>query len=201
MELALQEAGGTVQVADAVFGARFNEALVHQVVTSYLAGARSGTRAQKTRAEVSGGNSKPWRQKGSGRARVGSSRNPIWRGGGVTFAAKPTDYSQKVNKKMYRGAMRAILSELARLDRLQVVDSFGVDAAKTKELAQKLNALGLQDVLVVTDSVDDRLALAARNLPHVAVVAARSVDPVSLIGFENVLVTVPALRALEERLA
>ena len=201
MELALQEAGGTVQVADAVFGARFNEALVHQVVTSYLAGARSGTRAQKTRAEVSGGNSKPWKQKGSGRARVGSSRNPIWRGGGVTFAAKPTDYSQKVNKKMYRGAMRAILSELARLDRLQVVDSFGVDAAKTKELAQKLNALGLQDVLIVTDSVDDRLALAARNLPHVAVVAARSVDPVSLIGFENVLVTVPGLRALEERLA
>ena len=201
MELALQQAGGTVQVADAVFGARFNEALVHQVVTSYLAGARSGTRAQKTRAEVSGGNSKPWKQKGSGRARVGSSRNPIWRGGGVTFAAKPTDYSQKLNKKMYRGAMRAILSELARLDRLQVVDSFGVDAAKTKELAQKLNALGLQDVLVVTDSVDDRLALAARNLPHVAVVAARSVDPVSLIGFENVLVTVPALRALEERLA
>ena len=201
MELALQQAGGTVQVADAVFGARFNEALVHQVVTSYLAGARSGTRAQKTRAEVSGGTSKPWKQKGSGRARVGSSRNPIWRGGGVTFAAKPTDYSQKVNKKMYRGAMRAILSELARLDRLQVVDSFGVDAAKTKELAQKLNALGLQDVLIVTDSVDDRLALAARNLPHVAVVAARSVDPVSLIGFENVLVTVPALRALEERLA
>ena len=201
MELALQQAGGTVQVADAVFGARFNEALVHQVVTSYLAGARSGTRAQKTRAEVSGGNSKPWRQKGSGRARVGSSRNPIWRGGGVTFAAKPTDYSQKVNKKMYRGAMRAILSELARLERLQVVDSFGVDAPKTKELAQKLEGLGLKDVLIVTDAVDDRLALAARNLPHVAVVAARSVDPVSLIGFENVLVTVPGLRALEERLA
>jgi large subunit ribosomal protein L4 len=201
MELALQQAGGTVQVADAVFGARFNEALVHQVVTSYLAGARSGTRAQKTRAEVSGGNSKPWKQKGSGRARVGSSRNPIWRGGGVTFAAKPTDYSQKLNKKMYRGAMRAILSELARLERLQVVDSFGVDAPKTKELAQKLEGLGLKDVLIVTDAVDDRLALAARNLPHVAVVAARSVDPVSLIGFENVLVTVPGLRALEERLA
>ena len=201
MELALQQAGGTVQVADAVFGARFNEALVHQVVTSYLAGARSGTRAQKTRAEVSGGNSKPWKQKGTGRARVGSSRNPIWRGGGVTFAAKPTDYSQKLNKKMYRGAMRAILSELARLERLQVVDSFGVDAPKTKELAQKLEGLGLKDVLIVTDAVDDRLALAARNLPHVAVVAARSVDPVSLIGFENVLVTVPGLRALEERLA
>ena len=201
MELALQQAGGTVQVADAVFGARFNEALVHQVVTSYLAGARSGTRAQKTRAEVSGGNSKPWKQKGSGRARVGSSRNPIWRGGGVTFAAKPTDYSQKLNKKMYRGAMRAILSELARLERLQVVDSFGVDAPKTKELAQKLEGLGLKDVLIVTDAVDDRLALAARNLPHVAVVAARSVDLVSLIGFENVLVTVPGLRALEERLA
>jgi len=194
-------AAGALEVSEKAFGREFNEALVHQVVTSYLAGARSGTRAQKTRAEVSGGNSKPWRQKGSGRARVGSSRNPIWRGGGVTFAAKPTDYSQKLNKKMYRGAMRAILSELARLERLQVVDSFGVDAPKTKELAQKLEGLGLKDVLIVTDAVDDRLALAARNLPHVAVVAARSVDPVSLIGFENVLVTVPGLRALEERLA
>jgi large subunit ribosomal protein L4 len=200
MELALQQAGGTVQVADAVFGARFNEALVHQVVTSYLAGARAGTRAQKTRAEVSGGNAKPWRQKGTGRARVGSSRNPIWRGGGVTFAARPVDHSQKVNKKMYRGAMRAILSELARLERLRVVESFGVDAPKTKVLAQKLAGLGLKDVLIVVDTADEGLALSARNLPHVAVAPARSVDPVSLIGFEHVLVTVPALRALEERL-
>jgi len=149
---------------------------------------------------VSGGNAKPWRQKGTGRARVGSSRNPIWRGGGVTFAARPVDHSQKVNKKMYRGAMRAILSELARLERLRVVESFGMDAPKTKVLAQKLAGLGLKDVLIVVDTADEGLALSARNLPHVAVAPARSVDPVSLIGFEHVLVTVPALRALEERL-
>jgi large subunit ribosomal protein L4 len=201
MELALQQAGGTVEVADAIFGVRFNEPLVHQVVTSYLAGARAGTRAQKTRAQVSGGNSKPWRQKGTGRARVGSSRNPLWRGGGVTFAARPTDYCQKVNKKMYRGAMRSILSELARLDRLRVVESFDVDAPKTRELTQKLQALGLSDVLIVVGEPDERLVLAARNLPHVDVAPARTVDPVRLIGFGQVLVTVPALRQLEERLA
>jgi large subunit ribosomal protein L4 len=192
---------GSVQVADTVFGAPYNEALIHQVVVSYLAGARAGTRAQKTRAEVSGGNSKPWRQKGTGRARVGSSRNPIWRGGGVTFAARPVDHYQKVNKKMYRGAMKSILSELARLDRLVVVDRFGVDGPKTRVLKEKLAALGLDHVLVVTDEIDDSLGLAARNLPHVAVTRARWVDPVRLIGFDKVLVTVPALRQLEERLS
>jgi large subunit ribosomal protein L4 len=201
VELAVQQTGGTVQVADAVFGARFNEPLVHQVVVSYLANARAGTRAQKTRAEVSGGNSKPWRQKGTGRARVGSSRNPIWRGGGVTFAARPTDHSRKVNRKMYRGAMRSILSELARLRRLVVVDSIGVAAPKTRELLGKLGALGVRDALIVVDAVDKPLELAARNLPSVGVVPARTVDPVSLIHFETVLVTVAALRQLEERLA
>jgi large subunit ribosomal protein L4 len=192
---------GSVQVADAVFDVAFNEPLVHQVVVSYLAGARAGTRAQKTRAEVSGGNSKPWRQKGTGRARVGSSRNPIWRGGGVTFAARPVDHSQKVNKKMYRGAMRSILSELTRVGRLVVVDRFGVDAPKTKALTAQLGALGLDNVLIVVDEVDEQLGLAARNLPHVEVTRSRSVDPVRLIGFDKVLVTVPALRQIEERLA
>lgn len=201
MELAVQQTGGTVQVADAVFGARFNEPLVHQVVVSYLANSRAGTRAQKTRAEVSGGNSKPWRQKGTGRARVGSSRNPIWRGGGVTFAARPTDHSQKVNRKMYRGAMRSILSELARLGRLVVVESIGVEAPKTRDLLGKLGALGVRDALIVVAAVDKPLELAARNLPSVGVVPARIVDPVSLIHFEKVLVTVAALRQLEERLA
>jgi large subunit ribosomal protein L4 len=200
MELAIEQGAGRVQVADDVFGVAFNEPLVHQVVVSYLAGARAGTRAQKTRAEVSGGNSKPWRQKGTGRARVGSSRNPLWRGGGVTFAARPVDYRQRLNKKMYRGALRAIVSELARLGRLVVVESFQVESAKTKELVAKLGALGLGDVLLVVSEADERLRLAARNLPTVDVVPARTVDPVSLIGFEKVLLTVPALRQLEERL-
>jgi large subunit ribosomal protein L4 len=201
MELALQQAGGSVEVADAIFGVRFNEPLVHQVVTGYLTGGRAGTRAQKTRAQVSGGNAKPWRQKGTGRARVGSSRNPLWRGGGVTFAARPVDHAQKVNKKMYRGAMRSILSELARLDRLRVVEGFGVEEPKTRALLKKLAELGLSEVLIVVDEADTRLTLAARNLPHVDVAPARTVDPVRLIGFEHVLVTVPALRRLEERLA
>ena len=201
MELAVEQTGGSVEVTDAVFGAPFNEPLVHQVVVGYLANARAGTRAQKSRAEVSGGNAKPWRQKGTGRARVGSSRNPIWRGGGVTFAARPVDHSQKVNRKMYRGAMRSILSELARLGRLVVVQSFGVDAPRTKELAGKLGALGMTDALVVVDKPDERLELAARNLPAVEVVTARALDPVSLIGFEKVLMTVAAVRQVEERLA
>lgn len=204
MELVLQQSGGSpgsVEVAEAVFGVPFNGPLVHQVVTSYLAGARAGTRAQKSRAQVSGGNSKPWRQKGTGRARVGSSRNPIWRGGGVTFAARPQDHSHKVNKKMYRGAMRSILSELLRLGRLVVVDGFAVEEPKTRALAARLRELGLDDVLIVVEERDDRLALAARNLPGVDVVTARSVDPVSLIGFDKVLVTAAALKGLEGRLA
>jgi large subunit ribosomal protein L4 len=173
---------------------------VHQAVTSYLAGARQGTRAQKTRAEVSGGGKKPWRQKGTGRARAGTIRSPIWRTGGVTFAAKPQDHSQKLNRKMYRAALRSILSELARQDRLVVVESFDVDQPKTKVLIQKLGEFGVQDVLIVTEEVTENLYLSSRNLHKVDVRDAVGVDPVSLIHFEKVLVTVPALKKIEEML-
>ena len=189
-----------VEVAEAAFGAPYNEPLVHQVVTAYMAGTRSGTRAQKTRAQVSGGGAKPWRQKGTGRARVGSIRSPIWRGGGVTFASSPKDFSQKVNRKMYRGAMRSILSELVRQERLVLLESFGVGAPKTRELTTKLGKLGLDDVLIVTEKVEDDLALAARNLHSVSVLEASRVNPVSLVAFDKVLMTVPALKAMEERL-
>lgn len=189
---------GTVQASDAVFGSEYNEALVHQVVMAYMAAARSGTRGQKTRAEVSGGGQKPWRQKGTGRARAGTSRGPLWRGGGVTFAATPRDYSQKVNKKMYRGAMRAILSELARLNRLVVVEDFAVPAPKTKQLAEKLKGLNVNDVLIVTEEVDENLFLSARNMHNVGVCDVAAVDPVSLVGFENVVMTVGAVRRFEE---
>ncbi|OHV11538.1 50S ribosomal protein L4 [Kushneria phosphatilytica] len=191
---------GAVELSDATFGREFNESLVHQVVTAYMAGARQGTRAQKNRSEVSGGGKKPWRQKGTGRARAGSIRSPIWRTGGVTFAARPQDHSQKVNRKMYRAAMRSILSELVRQDRLVAVDSFGVDSPKTRQLVGKLTELGLDRVLIVTDEVDDNLYLAARNIPNVAVVEASSADPVSLVAFDKVLMTVPALRKFEEKL-
>ena len=173
---------------------------MHQAVTSYLAGARQGTRAQKTRAEVSGGGKKPWRQKGTGRARAGTIRSPIWRTGGVTFAAKPQDHSQKLNRKMYRAALRSILSELARQDRLVVVESFDVDQPKTKALVQKLGEFGVQDVLIVTEEVTENLYLSSRNLHKVDVRDAVGVDPVSLIHFEKVLVTVPALKKIEEML-
>lgn len=199
MELRLRAGNeGAVQASDAVFGSAFNEALVHQVVTAFMAGARAGTRAQKTRSEVRGGGQKPWRQKGTGRARAGTARSPLWRGGGVTFAARPQDYTQKVNKKMYRGALRAILSELVRLDRLIVVDDFKVDMPKTKQLAEKLKSLNLNDVLIVTDEVDENLYLAARNMYKVGVCDVAAVDPVSLIGFESVLMTVGAVRRFEE---
>jgi large subunit ribosomal protein L4 len=194
-------AGGALQVADATFGCEFNEALVHQVVTAYLAAARAGTHAQKTRSQVSGGGIKPWKQKGGGRARAGSIRSPLWRGGGKTFAAVPADYSQKVNRKMYRAAIRSILSELLRQDRLVVVDSFTVEQAKTKDLAEKLKVLGLDSVLVVTDGVDDKLRLSARNLHKVEVVNTAAVDPVSLIRFEKVLMTADAVKKFEEQLA
>lgn len=199
MELRLRAGNvDAVQASDTVFGSDFNEALVHQVVTAFMAGARSGTRAQKTRSEVSGGGQKPWRQKGTGRARSGTTRSPLWRGGGVTFAARPQDHSQKVNKKMYRGALRAILSELVRQDRLIVVDEFKVDVPKTKKLVEKLETLNLDDVLIVTDEVDENLYLAARNIYKVGVCDVAGVDPVSLIGFENVLMTVGAVRRFEE---
>jgi large subunit ribosomal protein L4 len=200
MELSLKDAAGALEVSEATFGLEFNEALVHQVVVAYAAGARQGTRAQKTRSEVSGGGAKPWRQKGTGRARAGTSRGPIWRSGGVTFAAKPQDHSQKVNRKMYRGAIKSILSELIRQDRLVVVENFTVETPKTKELVAKLNGLELKDVLIVTPEVDENLFLSARNLYKVDVRDVDGIDPVSLVGFEKVLMTASAVKQIEEML-
>jgi large subunit ribosomal protein L4 len=193
--------GAAVAVSDAAFGREFNEALVHQIVTAYMAGGRQGTKAQKTRSEVSGGGIKPWRQKGTGRARSGTSNSPIWRSGGVTFAAKPRSFEQKVNKKMYRAAMQSILSELVRQERLVVADSFAVESHKTKEFVAKLKEMELNNVLIVADEIDEKLYLAARNVPHVGVTEASAIDPVSLIAFDKVLVTVPALKKLEEAYA
>lgn len=193
--------GGTVAVSEVAFGKEFNEALVHQVVTAYLAGGRQGTKAQKTRDEVRGGGKKPWKQKGTGRARAGSIRSPIWRGGGKVHAAAPRDFDQKVNRKMYRGALQCILSELVRQDRLLVVDDFSVAAPKTKDLAAKLKGLGISSALIVTDSLDENLYLAARNMPFVDVRDVAGIDPVALIAFDKVLVTVPALKQVEEALA
>ena len=200
MELMVKGANA-LTVSETTFGREFNEALVHQVVVAYAAGARQGTRAQKTRSEVSGGGAKPWRQKGTGRARAGTIRSPIWRTGGVTFAAKPQDHSQKVNKKMYRGAMKSILSELVRQERLIVVEGFSVEAPKTKELVAKLKELELNDVLIVTGEVDENLFLAARNLYKVDVRDASGIDPVSLIAFNKVLMTAAAVKQVEEMLA
>jgi large subunit ribosomal protein L4 len=193
--------GSSVDVADAVFGQDFNETLVHQVVVAFLAAGRSGTHAQKNRAAVRGGGAKPWRQKGTGRARAGTIRSPIWRGGGKAFAASTRDYSQKVNKKAYRAAIRSILSELVRQDRLMVVEEFAVAAPKTSELRGKLNELGLEQVLIVHHEPDENLYLAARNLPRVDVVDTVIADPVGLVGFDKVLMTVAALRQFEEKLA
>lgn len=190
-----------VEVSEVAFGREFNEALVHQVVTAYMAGGRQGTRAQKTRSEVQGGGRKPWRQKGTGRARSGTIRSPIWRSGGVTFAAKPQNFAQKVNKKMYRAAMQSILSELLRQDRLVVVENISVDQPKTKAMVSKLKEFDLTDnVLVVSDEVGENLYLAARNLPHVEVCDVAGANPVSLIAYDKVLVTVPALKKFEELL-
>lgn len=208
MELPIKNATGTVAgqltVADETFTRPFNEALVHQVVVAYLAGGRAGTRAQKTRAEVRGGGTKPWRQKGTGRARAGTTRGPLWRGGGVTFAARPQDHSQKVNKKMYRAAMRAIFSELVRQDRLMVVDSLEIPEAKTRRMVAHLAALGLAEqgrVLLVSEEVDDNLYLSARNLHRVAVMDTVGLDPVSLIGSDKVVMTTGAMQRVGEWLA
>ncbi|GGB72478.1 50S ribosomal protein L4 [Shewanella basaltis] len=201
MELVLKDAQSALEVSETTFGRDFNEALVHQVVVAYAANARQGTRGQKTRAEVTGSGKKPWRQKGTGRARAGSVKGPIWRGGGVTFAAKTQDHSQKVNKKMYRGALKSILSELVRQERLVVVESFSVEAPKTKELKAKLAAMNLEDVLIVTAEVDENLFLAARNLYKVDVRDVAGLDPVSLIAFNTVLVTADAVKQIEEMLA
>lgn len=191
----------TVTVSDEAFAKEYNESLVHQVVVTYMAGARQGSVKQKTRSEVSGGGKKPWRQKGTGRARAGTTRGPIWRSGGVTFAAVPQDHSKKINKKMYRGAIRCIVSELIRQGRLLVVDNFSLEDHKTKGLVQKLSELELDDVLIVSEQVDKNLYLAARNLHKVDVRDADAIDPVSLIGFKKVLMTVPALKKLEGILA
>ncbi|MFC0445272.1 50S ribosomal protein L4 [Pseudidiomarina halophila] len=201
MELTFKDAKGALEVSEATFGREFNEALIHQVVVAYAAGARQGSKAQKTRAEVSGGGKKPWRQKGTGRARAGTASSPIWRSGGVTFAAKPQNHAQKVNKKMYRGAMKSILSELVRQDRLVVVESFGVEAPKTKQLSAKLKEMGLNDVLIVTKELDENLFLASRNLHKVDARDVQGVDPVSLIAFEKVLMTADAVKQLEEVLS
>jgi large subunit ribosomal protein L4 len=200
MKLKMQ-GSGSVDVAESAFGATFNEALVHQVVTAYLAGARAGTKAQKNRSAVRGGGSKPWRQKGTGRARAGTIRSPIWVGGGRTFAAQPRNYDQKVNKKMYRAALRSVVSELVRQDRLVVVESLQLEAPKTRLLAARLKELELDNVLILNEAFDETLFLAARNLPDVGICDAASIDPVVLIRFEKVLVTLPALKLIEERLS
>ena len=201
MEIQSQTDAPSIQVSDGVFGAPYNEALIHQVVTAYLAGGRAGTKAQKTRSDVSGGGAKPFRQKGTGRARAGTIRSPLWRGGGKVFAARPRDYSQKVNRKMYRGALRSILSELVRQERMIVLPEISLEAPKTKLLLEKLRKLGLESgVLILLDQEDQNLFLAARNLPKVEVLLEREVNPVSLIACEKVLVTEGVIRKLEERL-
>lgn len=190
-----------VSVSDVAFAADYNEALIHQVVTAYMAGARAGTAQQKTRSDVRGGGAKPWRQKGTGRARAGTSRSPIWRSGGVTFAARPRNYEQKVNRKMYRAAMRSILSELVRQDRLTVVSDLAVEAPKTKALNSALSGMNLNNVLIVSGEVDENLYLSARNLPHVGVTDVTAMDPVSLVSYDNVLMSESAIKQIEEALA
>ena len=200
MKLKMQ-GSGSVDVQDAAFGVEFNEALVHQVVSAYLAGGRAGTKAQKNRSTARGGGAKPWRQKGTGRARVGTIRSPIWVGGGRAFAAQPRSYEQKVNKKMYRAALRSVLSELVRQDRLVVVKELALEAPKTRMLAKKLKELDLDSVLILNEAFDENIFLAARNLRNVGICDAASIDPVVLIRFEKVLVTLPALKIIEERLS
>lgn len=202
MKLKLAGASGSVELSDAAFARDYNETLVHQVVTAYMAGARSGTKAQKTRAQVRGGGAKPWRQKGTGRARAGTIRSPIWVGGGRAFAAKKRDFNQKINRKMFRGAIASMVSELARQDRLIMVEKFGVQQAKTKLVAAQLDELGVgRNVLIVVEDFDRDLLLGARNLPHVKVLEAKGVDPVSLARHEKVVMTVAAAKLLEERLS
>lgn len=201
MKLPVHGGDTAVEVSAEKFGAPFNEALVHQVLTAYRAAGRSGTKAQKTRAEVRGGGKKPWKQKGSGQARAGTTRGPIWVGGGRAFAAKPRDFAQKVNRKMYRAALRSIVSELVREDRLLVVGDLSLQQPRTRELAGRLRELGVDDVLILVDQHDDKLLLAARNIPNVDVLTAKEIDPLSLVRFQKVLATPAAVSALEERLS
>ena len=199
-KLKLVGGSGELQVSEAAFGGRFNEALVHQVVTAYRNAGRSGTKAQKSRAEVRGGGKKPWSQKGTGQARAGSNRSPIWVGGGKTFAAKPRSFEQKVNRKMYRGAIRAMLSELARQDRIVATDGITLEAPKTRLLANQLKSWSLASVLIVVEATDEKLFLAARNLPHVEVIEAAALNPLALASYDKVLMTVGAVKMIEERL-
>ena len=200
MELKVINGGAALKVSDETFGKDFNQALVHQVVTAYRNGGRAGTKAQLTKAEVRGGGRKPRPQKGGGTSRAGSIRSPIWVGGGRAFAAKPRDFSQKVNKKMYRGAIQSMLSELVRQDRLVVTQDFTVDAPKTKQVAEKLKKLKLESVLILVEGIDEKLFLAARNLPHVEVLPVSMLNPLSLVSYDKVLVTVGAVKLIEERL-
>jgi large subunit ribosomal protein L4 len=201
MDLKLHQTGkkraGKVAVNDAVFAAPYNQPLVHQVLNAYMTRSRAGTRAQKSRSDVSGGGRKPWRQKGTGRARAGTNRSPIWRGGGVTFAAKPAKHSAKVNRKMYRGAMRSILSELARQERLSCIDALDFDEAKTKKAKELLAALGMEDVLIITDEVTENVFLSLRNIPRVDIIDTAEINPYTLIGFDNVLMTKSAVEKVE----
>jgi len=201
MDLQLHNSKEKITVSDAVFAADYKQSLVHQLVTAYMAAGRAGTKAQKNRSAVRGGGAKPWRQKGTGRARAGTIRSPIWRSGGVTFAAQPRDYSQKVNRKMYRSGIRSIVSELARNDRLVIVEDITVDAAKTKQLLGKLVDLGVSKTLIVTETGDEKLYLSARNLPNVEVSDVAGLNPVNLVRYEHVVVTVGAVRAIEEWLS
>ncbi len=201
MDIAIHQSKKKVSVSDDAFGAVFNEALVHQLVVSYMSGARAGTRAQKNRAAASGGGAKPWRQKGTGRARAGTIRSPIWRSGGVTFAASPKDHSKKLNKKMYRIGMRSLVSELLRQQRLILISELGVSEPKTKVMNQKLNELGVSNVLILTDGLDSSVYLAARNIPNVQVMDVAIVDPLSLVSREHVVIDQAALKKLEERLS
>ena len=201
VKVQLTGTSGAVEVSEQAFDASYNESLVHQVVTAFLAGARSGTKRQKNRSDVRGGGAKPWRQKGTGRARAGTIRSPIWVGGGRAFAARPQSHDQKVNRKMYRGALRSLFSELRRTDRLVVVESMTLDAPKTREMAAKLKELELDNVLIVTEAFDENVYLSARNLKNVGIIDVAAIDPVTLLRFEKVLITVPALKLVEERLS
>lgn len=197
MDIQVHNSTNTLNVSDVVFGAEYNEPLIHQVVSAYMAAARSGTKAQLAKGEVRGGGKKPWKQKGTGRARAGSIRSPLWRGGGTTFAASPRDHSQKVNRKMYRGAIRSIVAELARRNHLVIVDSITTAAAKTKDLVAQLEKLGSSDILIVTGELDQNLFLSARNIPHVAVCDVEALNPVSLLRHKKVLMTADAVKKLE----
>lgn len=201
MDLQLHNSKETITVSDAVFGLEYKESLIHQLVTAYMAAGRAGTVAQKNRSAVRGGGAKPWNQKGTGRARAGTSRGPLWRSGGVTFAAQPRDYTQKLNKKMYRAGMRSMLSELNRQQRLIIVDDIAVDTPKTKQMSAKLADLGVSKTLIITETGDEKLYLSARNLPHVEITDVAGMNPVNLVRYDHVVLTVGAVRAIEESLS